>query len=76
MDILKELVWKKSSSTVPYRRLIVGQKKKQVCYSSYLNTSHTCTSVVILRTTLIRGYFVDSPGRLCMSVHDYYCYKF
>ena len=24
----KELVWKKSSSIVPYRRLIVGQKKK------------------------------------------------
>ena len=28
----KELVWKKSSSTMPFRRLIVGQKKKQVCY--------------------------------------------
>jgi hypothetical protein len=24
----RELVWKKSSSTVPYRRLIVGPKKK------------------------------------------------
>ena len=24
----KELVWKKSSSIVPYRRLVVGQKKK------------------------------------------------
>ena len=21
-------------------------------------------------------FFVDSPGRLCVSVHDYYCYKF
>jgi hypothetical protein len=28
----KELVWKKSSSIVPYRRLIVGQKKKYVCF--------------------------------------------
>jgi len=24
----KELVWKKSSGIVPYRRLVVGQKKK------------------------------------------------
>ena len=21
-------------------------------------------------------FFVDSPGRLCVSVRDYYCYKF
>jgi hypothetical protein len=44
----KGLVWKKSSSIMPYRRLVVGQKKRHVCYSSYLNTSHTCISVIIL----------------------------
>jgi hypothetical protein len=43
---------------MPYKRLVVGQKKKQVYYSSYLNNSHTFTSVVILQTTLIHGYFL------------------
>jgi hypothetical protein len=35
-----------------------GSEEKMVCYSSYLNTSHTCTLVVILQTTLIYGYFL------------------
>jgi hypothetical protein len=33
--------------------------------------------MLILQTTLIHDYFfVDSPRRLCMSVHDNYYYKF
>jgi hypothetical protein len=76
----KELVW--LSSIVPYRRLVVGQKKKkQVCYSSYFNYLFKYFAYMYLS-----GYstnnsnswisFEDSPGRLCMSVRDYYCYKF
>ena len=75
MDISKkELVWKKPSHTVPFVRLVVIQKKKFVIFLIYL----------ILRI-YINGYsvnnsnswlFLGSTSRLCVSVHDYYCYKF
>ena len=53
----------------------MGQKKKQICYFSYLILHIHVLNVYSTNNSNSR-LFLDSPGRLCVSVRDYYCYKF
>jgi hypothetical protein len=62
MDIPKKGV--SMEEVIEYRALQKAhsgsEEEKQVCYSSYLNTLHTCTLVVILQT-LIHKHFCSLP---------------